>query len=151
MSFLAGLVGSGIGLIVVVVTIILLGHVSHAPGAAHPWIYRALIVLAYGGGALLALTSIGNVWLSLVNWFAAFFGGVGSGAGHAVIVIASVILILGLIIGIWKAPNAEVAKMAALAPFLLMLTTSGFIHSFWVSTSAPAQQVATQFATWLGG
>lgn len=151
MSFLAGLTGSGVGLLVVVVVVILLGHVTHAPGAAHPWIYRILIVLAYGGGTLLALTGVGSLWLSLVNWGAAFFGGLGSGAGHAVIVIASVILILGLIVGIWKAPNAEVAKMAALVPFVLMLTTSGFIHSFWISTSQPAQQVATQFATWLGG
>lgn len=151
MNAIAGIIGSGVGIIVLVVTYLLLSHVGHAPSASHPWIYRGLAILAYGGGSLLALTGVGALWLSIVGWFAGMAGGLSSGLGHTVIVIGSVILILGLIVGMWKAPNAALVSAAMLAPFVLMLTTTGFIHSFWVGTSQPAQQAAAQFAAWLGG
>lgn len=148
MSLLASIVGSGVGIIALVAAFVLLGYVGHAPGAAHPWIYRGLAIVAYGAGSFVALAGLGAIWLGVVHWVEGFTG---PGVAHVAIVIGSLILILGLIIGMWKAPNEKLVKAALFAPFVLMLTTSGFLHSFWVSTSAPAQHAAAQFTSWLGG
>jgi hypothetical protein len=147
-SFLTGLVGSGVGVIVIAVSMIALGYVNHAPKWAHSWIHRFLAVVVYGGASLLAFSGLGQIWLSIVHWAE---GLTGPGLAAAAITIGSVIMILGLILGMWKAPNAALVSAALVAPMVLMLTTSGAINHFWTATSAPAQQVATQFAAWLGG
>jgi hypothetical protein len=150
-NILAGIIGSGVGIIVIAAVMISLRHMGHAPGFTHPWIHRAMIILMYGAGSLIALTGLGAMWRSFAGYVAGFLGGLGGGIPHAVITIGSFLLILGLIIGLWKAPSAQVATVAAFVPAVLMLTSYGFIHSFWVATSAPAQQVAVSFANWLGG
>jgi hypothetical protein len=147
MSFLAGLVGSGVAIIALGGAMIALGYVNHLPKWAHSWVHRFLAVVVYGGASLLALTGAGQLWLGIVHWVEGFTG---PGAAAVAITLGSFIMILGLIVGMWKAPTAALVTAALVAPMVLMLTTSGFIHSFWLATSAPAQNVANQFVTWLG-
>lgn len=148
MSFLANLVGSGVAVIAIAAAMIALAYVGHAPGWSHNWIHRLLAIVTYGGASLLAVTGLGAVWLDIVHWVEGFTG---PGVAHVAITLGSFIMILGLVIGMWKAPNAALVSAALVTPMVLMLTTTGFIHSFWVGTSAPAQNVAAQFAAWLGG
>lgn len=152
MSTLANFVGSGAGLIVIAVCVVLVAHLTHLPNFAHPWVLRGLIVLAYGGGTLLAYTGLGALWRTVASGIAGLFpGGLSAGVPHAVLVVASVVLIFGLVVAIWKAPTEAAVVVAALVPAVLMLTSYGAIHEFWLQTSAPAQQLAAQFNTWLGG
>lgn len=154
MSILADLAGAATAIVVIVACVILVGHLTHLPSFSHPWVLRFLIALAYGGGALLTFTGVGSTWASVVNWVCAQFPGAGSlqtGVPHIVLVLGSLVLILGLVIAVWKAPTAPTVMVAALTPAVLMLTSHGFIHEFWTATSAPSQQLAAGFATWLGG
>ena len=48
-------------------------------------------------------------------------------------------------------PSAAAATTAVLLAFVLALVPGGFLHQFYVVTSAPGQQFAAQFAAWLGG
>lgn len=154
MSILADLAGAATAIVVIVACVILVGHLSHLPGFSHPWVLRFLIALAYGGGALLTFTGLGATWARTVNWAVSQFPAIGSlqsGAPHIALTLGSFVLILGLVVAMWKAPTAPTVMVAALTPAVLMLTSYGFIHEFWVATSAPAQQLASGFATWLGG
>lgn len=154
MSILAAVASAATAIVVMVGCVILVGHLTHLPSFSHPWVLRFLIILAYGGGALLTFTGVGSTWASLVNWVAGNIpggGGLQSGIPHVVLTLGSFVLILGLVVAIWKAPSAPTVMVAALTPAVLMLTSYGFIHQFWLATSAPAQQLAAGFASWLGG
>lgn len=151
MSFLVNAVGSGAGIIVIAVTFIAMANLHHLPGATHNWIRRFLIILMYGGDTILAYSGIGALWNGLASWIAGWFGGLHAGIPHVTLVVASCILIVGLVVGLIKAPVEAVVVAAALVPAVLMLTSYGFIHTFWLQTSAPAQQLAAQFNVWLGG
>jgi hypothetical protein len=152
MNILADLAGSATAIIVIVGAVILVGHLTHLPNFSHEWVLRFLIALAYGGGALLAYSGVGSLWVNdVVNPVAGLFGGLQTGIPHVILTLGSFILILGLVIAMWKAPTAPTVMVAALAPAVLVLTSYGFIHGFWTFTSAPAQHLAAGFATWLGG
>jgi len=152
MTILGQVAGSFAGLTVIAVCVILVAHLTHLPKFSHPWVLRVLIVLTYGGGTLVAYTGLGSLWATVATDIAGVVpGGLHGQICHAVIVVVSVIVILGLVIALWKAPTEAAVLAAALVPAVLMLSSYGFIHGFWTATSAPAQQFAAQFLARLGG
>ena len=151
MTSISGWAGTGVGIIVIGVCSVAAGFVSHLPKAAHPWVHRGLIVAMYAGATALLVTPIGRFALSLANRVAGFFGGFDSGLGKAAIIIAGFFLLAATIIALVKVPSAAAATTAVLLAFVLALVPGGFLHQFYVVTSAPGQQFAAQFAAWLGG
>src|ERR1700746_3310136 len=105
MNVLADLVGSGSGLIVVIAVVLILAKMDKAPQATHGIIRRLLIALNYGAGGLVAFTGLGTLWSSIASRIAGYFGGMETGTPHVVLVVASMIVILGLVIAIIWEPD----------------------------------------------
>lgn len=151
MTSLSGWAGAGTGLIVIGVCAVAAGFVGHLPKAAHPWIHRLLIVAMYAGATAVLVTPIGRFALNLAHTAAGWFGGLDTGLGKVAIVVAGFFLLATVIVAVIKVPSAAAATTAALLAFVLALEPGGFLHQFYVVTSAPGQQFAAQIATWLGG
>jgi hypothetical protein len=151
MTAIGGWIGTGAGLIIIGACVIATAFVNHLPKFSHPWVHRALIIGMYAGATALIVTTIGQFFLHLAEHVAGFFGGFGSGLGKAAIILASFFLLLTVLIALIKVPSAGAATLAVALAFLLALVPGGFLHQFYVVTAAPGQQIAAQFATWLGG
>ena len=151
MSFLANLIGSGVPLIVAGAAWILIGHYRRLPGATHPWICRALIAVMFAAGSALAVSGLGRWLLGIITSIAGWFGGLGFGPAHVLIVLAAFSLLLTAIAGMIWAPDDSVATLALFLPLVLALPAGGFLHHVYVATSAPAQAAASSLSAWLAG
>ena len=151
MSILASLAGSGAGLIAIAVAILVDRHYRNFPGVLHSWIERAMIVLMYAGGSAIAVTQLGQWARDAALWATGLFGGVGSGLAHVALVISALFMVAALIVALIWAPTSVTATTAALMPLILSLTGAGFLHEFYMTTSAPAQALASSLASWIGG
>ena len=151
MTTLGSWVGTGAGVILIGACFIVAMFASHLPNFSRQWVDRLLIVGVYFGAAAVLFTAGGQLALSLANRVAGFFGGFGSGLGHAGIVLAGLVLLLSFLIAVVKVPNLAAMSLALLLAFTLALVPGGFLHQFYVVTAAPGQQYAAQFAAWLGG
>lgn len=151
MSVIASLVGSGAGIVIIGVAFAAMAHLQHLPQMVHPWMRRLLIVAMYAGGSALAVTELGTLARSAVNWVAGFFGGLGAGGPRAAVIITCVLLLLATAVALIWVPNEGTALLAAALPFLLSLVAGGFIHQVYVGTTFPAQHLADAFSAWLGG
>lgn len=151
MGTIASLIGSGAGVIIIGATFIAMMHLGRLPGMAQNIVRRLFILAMYAGGSALAVTALGSLWVDIASRIGALFGGLGSGLPRTVIVLLSVLLILGTIVGLIFAPADAVIMMAAFVPAVIMLAPGGAIHQFYVATSAPAQQMADAFNTWIAG
>jgi hypothetical protein len=144
-------IGTGAGVILIGACFIAAMFTSHLPSFSHPWVHRALIVGMYAGATALIVTTIGQFFLHLAEHVAGFFGGFGSGLGKAAIILAAFFLLLTVLIALIKVPSAGAGVLAVALAFLLALVPGGFLHQFYAETAIPGQQIAAQFAAWLGG
>ena len=151
MTALGSWVGTGAGVILIGACFIVGIFANHLPKFIRPWVDRLLIVGVYFGATAVLFTAGGQLALSVANRVAGFFGGFGSGLGHAGIVLAGLFLLLAFLVAVIKAPNLGAMSLALLLAFTLALVPGGFLHHFYVVTAAPGQQYAAQFAAWLGG
>lgn len=153
MGFLAGILGSGAGVIIIGASIIALPYLSKLkiPNTAQALIRRFLIVATYSGGCTLAFSEIGTIWAGLANRAADLFGGMSTGIPFVVVTLSSVVLLLGLAAALVAAPTDAVVVTAAFIPAVLMLVPGGAIHQVFVFTAAPGQALAAAFTTWLAG
>jgi hypothetical protein len=151
MTALGSWVGTGAGVVMVGACFIVAMFASHLPSFTRQWIDRLLIVGVYLGATAVLYTAGGQLALGLANRVAGFFGGFGSGLGHAAIVLAGLFLLLAFLVAVIKAPNLGAMSLALLLAFTLALVPGGFLHHFYVVTAVPGQQYAAQFAAWLGG
>lgn len=151
MSTIGGWIGTGAGLIIIGACVIATAFVNHLPAFSHPWVHRALIVGMYAGATALIATTIGRFILNLAGTVAGWFGGFGSGLGKAAIILAAFFLLLTVLIAVIKVPSAGAGVLAVALAFLLALVPGGFLHQFYAQTAIPGQQLAAQFASWLGG
>lgn len=151
MTSISGWAGNAVGIIVIGLCFVAARFVNHLPSATHPWVHRFLIVAMYAGATAVLATPIGQFGLNLARTAAGWFGGFDSGLGKAAIVIAGFFLLAATIVALIKVPSAGAATTAVLLAFVLALEPGGFLHQFYVVTSAPGQQFAAQIAAWMGG
>jgi hypothetical protein len=150
-STLGSWIGTGAGVILMGACYIAAIFASHLPKFSHPWVHRLLILGVYLGATAVLATAGGQLILSIANRLAGFFGGFGSGLGHAGIVLGGFFLLLAFLVALIKAPSLAALSLAMLLAFTLALVPGGFLHNFYAQTAAPGQQYAAQFAAWLGG
>jgi hypothetical protein len=151
MTSISGWAGTGAGLIAIGICVILIGIITHLPKWSHPWVHRFLIVGMYAGATAVMGTPIGEFCRSLALTCAGWFGGLDSGLGKVAIVLAGFFLLASVIISLIKIPSAGAATLAVFLVFILSLEPGGFLHQFYVVTSAPGQEFAVSIATWMGG
>jgi hypothetical protein len=151
MTTLAGLLGTGVGLIVAGFAWVMLKHYSQLPGATHQWAERALIAVMFIAGSALAVTALGDWVRSAIAAVAGWLGGMNTGIAHAVIVIGAFALLAEVVIGFVKQPSPAVAVTALWLPLVLSLPAGGILHQVYTSATIPAQAAASQISTWLGG
>jgi hypothetical protein len=152
LTLLANIIGSGAGAIIIGVSVFFMAHVGRFPSGVQPWLRRGLIVAMYCGGATLAFTEVGILWTGVVNHISSWLGvSTAYGVPRVVIVLASVALLAGTVVGLVWAPTDAVAMTAVFVPFLLMLVPGGFLHNVFVVTAYPGQQLAASFNVWIAG
>lgn len=151
MNLIASLIGSGAGVVIIGVGLLAIPHLGHFPAAIQPWLRRLLIVATFAGGSALAVTELGSLWASLADWVAGFFGGLGAGIPHTVVILAAAALLLATFAAMIWAPGEGAAMTAAILPAVLMLVPGGFLHQVFTATTYPAAQLAASFTAWIGG
>jgi hypothetical protein len=156
MGILTDIAGSIIGIGVLILVVIIISHLDGGLGnklfkGAHPWVHRGLTVLSYGAACLIAVTGLGALWQSIINWALGFLPAGGAAISAEIITISSFFLILGLIAGFITEPGSAIVMYAAMVPFALILTSHGFVNDFWTWTSGPTMHAATAFNQWVGG
>ena len=140
MTTLGSWVGTGAGVILIGACFIVAMFASHLPSFIRPWVDRLLIVGVYFGATAVIFTAGGQLLIGVVNRIAGFFGGFGSGLGHAGIVLAGLFLLLAFLVAVIKAPNLGAMSLALLLAFTLALVPGGFLHQFYVVTAAPSSR-----------
>lgn len=151
MAFIASLIGSGAGVIIIGAAFIAMMHIGRLPAVVQSVLRRVLIIAMFAGGSALAVTELGVLWYKTSAAVAGLFGGLNAGIPRSVIVLVSVLLLLGTVVGLIWAPNEAVALVASLVPAVLMLVPGGALHQIYVATTAPAQAMAAQFSLWIAG
>jgi hypothetical protein len=151
MSFLASLLGSGVGAVTIAVAVLLERHYRHLPGQAHPWAERLMIILMYAGGSAIAVTDAGQWADKGITWAAGLLGGLDSGIPRAALIIACMFTLAALVVALVFAPSSRSAYLAAGMPVILALVAGGFLHQVYLTTTAPAQHLASALTSWLGG
>jgi hypothetical protein len=150
-STFAGLVGSGAGIVVIALALIISAHYHHAPSMTHPWIERLVIVLMYAGGSTLAVTQLGAWSDDAIRLVAGWFGGLDAGIPRTALVVTALFLIAGTVIALIFAPSTATGIVAAMIPLVLSLVAGGALHQLYVSTSVPAQAFAANLNAWIAG
>jgi hypothetical protein len=151
MTSIGSWIGTGAGVILIGACFIAAMFSSHLPSWSHPWVHRALIIGVYFGATAVLLTAGGQLLLSWAGTVAGWFGGFGSGLGHAAIVLAGFFLLASVLVAVIKVPALSGMSLALLLAFVLALVPGGFLHQFYAATSVPGQQYADAFSSWLGG
>lgn len=149
MSGIGGWAGSGAGLILAGFSFVVMRYLHHFPARTHPILHRVVIIGMYAGGATLALASpVGTAVIRAELWVAGMFGGVGSGTGHSVVVIAGAFLAATVLVALLFVPDAGAAWIALALPFVLALS-GGHLHE--ILSVFPGPALAQQVSHWLGG
>ena len=149
MSAATNLLGSGAGVVTIVVGWLLMRHMEHAPTFSHPWLRRLIIVLMYAGGAALAVTSLGSLADSAIVWVAHFGGGIGYGLVHTLVVVAILVFLVGTVVSLIWSPDEATALAAIALPILLALPLGGVLHQVYTALDGPALSLATSINSWL--
>lgn len=152
-SAIGGWLGSGVAVIVIGLCFLLMRFGHHLPKMTHPWQHRAVIVGMYAAGSVLVITTVGAWALNALNYLGGMVGGTapGSGAGWAMVTIGGLFLFAGVVVAVIWVPDPGAGYMAAATPLVLALATGGVVHTIYVVTTAPAQQLAATVAHWAGG
>jgi hypothetical protein len=145
--------GGGEALITAGLCWLLMKHYGNLPSGTHPWIHRAVIVLMYAAGTVLAVSATGLWIVRTIRHFSGLAGGTGpgSGIGWALVTVGGLALLAGLAVALIWAPNPAYAYVALAAPLVLALAAGGIVHQVYAATSAPAGQLVSQVAVWAGG
>jgi branched-subunit amino acid transport protein len=151
MGFIASLIGSGAGVVIIGATFIAMMHVGRLPEVAQKILKRLFILAMYAGGSALAVTELGTLWMNIASRIADLFGGLGTGIPRTVIVLLALMLLLGTVVSLAFAPNDAAILTAAFLPAVLMLVPGGFLHQVYVGTTIPAQAMADSFNAWIAG
>lgn len=151
MGFIASLIGSGAGVIIIGATFIAMMHVGRFPEVVQKILKRLFILTMYAGGSALAVTALGTLWLDIASRLADLFGGLDAGVPRTIIVLFGLTILAGTVVSLIFAPNDAAIMAAAFLPAVLMLVAGGALHNFYVGTTVPAQQLADAFNTWIAG
>lgn len=151
MSGIGGWLGSGAGVVVIGLCVIISIFMHRLPGVTHPWVKRLLIVGMYCGGAALAVTTVGGWVNEGLLWVAGLAGGTGYGIGYAAVVLIAAFLAATVAVGIIWAPDVATAYIAAMLPLILALAPGGWLHQIYTFTAYPAQAATVSVAHGLGG
>lgn len=137
--------GSGAGLIVIGLAVILMRFIDELPQKVVPWAMRGVIVLMFMGGSAVAITVAGKFaskcLRGLMHW--------GGGIGTAVAVLTAVFLLIAVFVGLLKRPSSSIANFAAILPVVLGIFAAGALHSVDKSTTNPARHGTSQIDSWL--
>jgi len=151
---IASWVGSGVAVITAGLCWLLLRHLNHLPSGTHPWLYRAAIIGMYCAGAVFVLTPAGQWLLGIARRALGMAGAStapGSGLGWALVTLGALALAAAVAVALVWTPDGQYAYVALATPLVLALAPGGFAHQIYIVTSAPAQSLVTQLATWAGG
>lgn len=151
MSAIGGWLGSGAGVVVIGLCVVMSIYMIRLPAKTHPWIHRALIVGMFCGGAALAVTQIGSWTFDAIYWVAGLIGGTSYGIGYITVVLLAVFFFAVVVSGLIWTPDITVAYTAAALPLLLALPPGGFLHHLYLITTYPAQQLTEAIAHAVGG
>ena len=153
MSAIGGWLGGGAALIVAGLCWLLMRYGHHLPAMTHPWQHRAVIVLMFCAGAALLVTTVGAWVLRMLGTLGGLIGGTGpgSGIGRALVTIGALALFAGVVVALIWIPDPGVGYIALVTPLVLALAPGGFVHTIYVVTTAPAQQLVDQLAHSVGG
>lgn len=151
MNILAALAASAAGIVAIAVAMVVSMHYTHLPSGLHPWIARLIIVIMYCGGSVIVAAGLGSVVSGLIADAVDLIGGQYAGLINVGIIIFALVMLVGLVAELIWAPSTDVAITAACIPLLLSLVAGGFIHQFYLDTTAPGQQIAAQIMAWVAG
>lgn len=151
MSVLAGLIGSGAGIVVIALAVLIGKHYQHLPRMTHDWVARGVIVLMYAGGSAIAVTQVGSWADTAVTFAAGWLGGLNAGIPRTALIVTAMFLIASMAVSVIFAPSPATGALAAAMPLILSLVAGGVLHQFYVATTGPAQVLAASLNAWLGG
>ena len=151
MSGIGGWLGSGAGVVVIGLCVIISIFMGRLPAMTHQWIRRGLILGMYCGGAAILVTPLGSVALRGLDWVAGLIGGTAYGIGYVAVVIAGTFLALTVAVCLIWVPDMTAAYVACVLPLILATVPGGFLHQVYVTTTYPAQAATVSIAHWLGG
>lgn len=146
MGSLGSWLGSGAGLCVIGLAVLILRYKDDAHHKAEPWLVRTVVVLMFIGGTALATTVVGSWVVGLLLWLTGNTGG----WGEAIAKLGGLTLFLtALLGGLWKARQGA-AKAAAMLPLVLAMFSGGFLHNLEQATAPKARQASTVVSDWVG-
>lgn len=151
MSTIAGLLGTGAGVVVLAVGWLVLRHHRRFPGMTHPWLRRAALVLFFAGGSALTVTALGGWVLSAIAWVGGIFGGFSAGIPYAVVTVAVLVLLTGEAIDFVFEPANASPVIAGVLPLLMAIPAAGFLHSLSIAMNGPAASMAVALSRLIGG
>lgn len=152
MSALAGILGSGAGIVVIGVAVVVsMFLLPHSPQFLRPWVERGIVVLMFAGGSAIAVTTLGTWTTWIISHVADVLGGLDAAIPRAALILVCLFLMGGVLVSLIWAPNAATGMVAAFLPVILGLVAGGFIHDIYTTTVIPAQAFASSLNTWIGG
>lgn len=151
MSAISGWLGSGAGIVVIGLCVVISIYMHRLPKMTHPWVNRLLICGMFAGGSALVVTTIGGWALEGIHWAAGLIGGTSYGIGYAAVVITASFLAVTVLVCLIWVPDIGTAYIAVALPLVLALPPGGFLHTVYLVTTYPAQQATETIAHWLGG
>jgi hypothetical protein len=151
MSIIGAVASAAIGIVAVAVAVLLMRHLGHAPGKAHPWIRRFNIVLMWAAGTVFAATGLEGVLSRVVGDITGFVGGQYQPIINVAIIIAALFLVAGTLVALVWAPEDSAAFTALAVPLVLGLVAGGVLHGIYAATVAPGEQLAAAVNAWLAG
>jgi hypothetical protein len=152
-SSIGGWLGDGAAIITAGLCVLLMRFGHHLPAATHPWLHRLVILGMYSAGAVFVITTVGTWLIGIARRIGGITGGTapGTGIGWAMVTLGALFLAATILVALVWQPDISVAYVAVAAPLLLALAPGGIAHSIYVFTTAPAQSLVSQLATWAGG
>ena len=152
MTTIAGLIGSGAGVVALGVAVLLGGFVApRCPRFLRPWLERFIVVLMYAGGAAIAVTTLGSWSDWILSHAADLLGGLNAPIPQVALILTGLFLVLVVIASLIWEPNAATGIVAAFLPLLLGLVAGGFIHAIYLETVIPGRELASAVSSWVGG
>lgn len=154
MTAIGSWIGSGVAVIAAGLCWLLLHHLHHLPSNTHPWLHRLVIIGMYAAGVVFTFTAAGQWILGKCRQVLGVAGASTaphSGLGWALVTLAALALALAVLVALIWVPDEKYAYVALSAGLVLALAPAGFAHQIFTATSAPAQSLVAQLATWAGG
>lgn len=149
MNVLAGIAGSGAGIVTIAVAWLIDRHQYRVP-LVSAWLARLAAILMFAGGSAVAVTPLGQWIVTMADGAAQVLGGLGSGLPFAVLTVAALFLAVGVTTDLIWAPGSGLIT-AAVLPLILGLTQGGLLHGMYEALAIPAGQYAAAISALIGG